>query len=112
MTERRPLVIGSSSAVELAPGDTIPAYARARTTAQMDADAGNSALEPGRVYLVSDTSQIAIATSASAYTLYSRVGTASTDAMAGDRITSGYKIAVVASLPGSPDPNTVYIVTS
>ena len=38
------------------------------------------------------------------------VGTGSSDAMAGDRITAGWKMAIVQSMPGSPDANTIYFV--
>jgi hypothetical protein len=68
------------------------------TRAQLDAAAASSGLATGEPYLITDDGMLAVGTSASTYEAYARV-------------TGCKAIAVVASLPGTPDANTLYFVT-
>lgn len=69
------------------------------TRAQLDAAKTAATLNAGEPYLVTDDATTAVGTATNAYI----------DLPA---ITGAKRIAVVATLPGSPDANTIYVTTS
>lgn len=69
------------------------------TRAQVDAAKGANSLAAGEPYLVTDDATVAVGTAAGTYL----------DLPA---ITGAKRIAVVATLPGTPDPDTLYFTTS
>lgn len=73
------------------------------TLAQLNTAAGNNGLVAGEPYLVTDIGAFALATSDEDFDLYVKVG---------ELLSGATKIEIVSSLPGSPDNNTIYIVTT
>lgn len=68
------------------------------TRSQLDAAKTGATLAAGEPYLVTDDATAAVGTGTGAYI----------DLPA---ITGAKRIAVVSSLPGTPDANTIYVVT-
>ena len=89
------------------------------TQAQLDAAAGNNELQAGEPYWI-DGERLAVGTSASEYEVVdghkllaggADANFATSPQIDGKTMFSGLKgIAVVASLPGSPDPDILYFV--
>lgn len=69
------------------------------TRTQLDAAKGSATLAAGEPYLVTDDATVAVGTAAGAYIDLPTIAGAK-------------HIAVVATLPGTPDANTVYITTT
>ena len=99
MATRKPLVLVGGTAQELPAGDVLPepdaSRATALTAAAFAALAGSAGLVPDRIYRLTDTKQMAIATSASTYDLWSRAGEQG--------------IVVSATAPASPYLNQIWV---
>lgn len=66
------------------------------TRAQLNTAAAASGLNQGEIYLITDEDKIAIGLSANTYQTY---------------VKGDIAISVVSTLPGTPNANTLYIVT-
>jgi len=66
------------------------------TRSQLNTAAAASGLNQGEIYLITDEDKIAIGLSSNTYQTY---------------VKGDIAISVVSALPGTPDANTLYIVT-
>lgn len=72
------------------------------TRAQLNAAATASQLNAGEQYLITDENRIAVGLTTSTYEALPK---------ASEKVSGTITISVVSALPGSPDSNTLYIVT-
>lgn len=77
-------------------------FVKRGTRAQLNTAASANQLNAGEPYLITDENRIAMGLSASTYEVFAKTS---------EKVAGSISISVVASLPATPDSNTLYIVT-